>query len=62
MSTKSRVMEKVQVLGTKIRRMNQLILVFPVWLVLGLSDFFRLESAEEGWTESEKNTEWGKMY
>jgi hypothetical protein len=62
MNVKSRVPEKIQVLGVKIRRMNQFILVLPIWLVLGFSYFLRPENAEDGWLESEKNTEWEKMY
>lgn len=54
--------EKLQILGDKIKRMNQLVLVFPVWSVLGLSGFFKRKGSETGWSEREKNTEWGKMY
>ncbi|MFB6199728.1 MAG: hypothetical protein ABEJ83_02520 [Candidatus Nanohaloarchaea archaeon] len=49
-------------LGEKIKRMNQIILAFPAWLVLGISGFFRRGSDGEGWRESEKNERYDRMY
>jgi len=42
-------------------RFNQLVLSFPIWIVLGVSGLFRNQN-ESGWQKSEKNEEWGKMY
>lgn len=45
-----------------IKRFNQLVLVLPVWLVLGISGWFRRSRHGQGWRESERNERWGKMY
>ncbi|MFB6208057.1 MAG: hypothetical protein ABEJ69_01780 [Candidatus Nanohaloarchaea archaeon] len=43
--------------------MNQVILAFPVWLVLGISGFFRSEEEEKGWKESkDKSDRYDRMY
>lgn len=49
-------------LGSGIKRFNQLVLVFPVWLVLGVAGLFRRTRHGPGWQESERNENYGKMY
>lgn len=49
-------------LGERIKRMNQVILAFPVWLVLGISGLFRRTETVDGWQDSEKNERWERMY
>lgn len=46
----------------KLKRINQLLLVWPVWLVLGFSYLLSSHEKENGWIESTKNTNWEKMY
>lgn len=43
------------------RRINQVVLVFPVWLVIGMSGFFR-NYGEQGWRESEDEENYGRMF
>jgi hypothetical protein len=48
-------------LKEKIERMNQVVLGFPLWLVVGFSGVFKnLET--EGWQEKEDASEPEKMY
>lgn len=46
----------------KIIRMNQVVLSFPVWLTVGVSGLFKRGKKSEGWSKSEKNSSYGKMY
>lgn len=46
----------------KIIRMNQVVLSFPVWLVVGLAGLFHRKERAEGWSKSEKNGNYRKMY
>lgn len=62
MKIKYRILRNLEILGESIKKLNQIVLVFPVWMTLGLSGFFRSETSKEGWTESKKNTKWGNMY
>lgn len=45
------------------RRINQTILSFPVWVILGVSgELRRKNKSQKGWKNSEKNTQFDKMY
>lgn len=54
--------ERLARLGDAIKRMNRLVLAFPVWLLLGLAGLFRRTGRTEGWQEREENDRWGRMY
>lgn len=57
------IRETLSYIGEKIKRMNQVILAFPVWLVLGISGLFRTKEEEEGWKESkDKSDRYDRMY
>lgn len=43
------------------KRLNQLVLVFPVWLVVGISGFFR-NFDQKGWVKSDKETDYRRMF
>lgn len=43
-------------------RMNQVILTFPVWLVLGLSGLFHRDRRETGWSGPEDDGDPEKLY
>lgn len=44
------------------KRFNQLVLVFPIWIILGFSGFFRTKTKKSGWIESSTNKKYEKMY
>lgn len=52
----------IERIAAAIKRMNQLVLVFPVWIVLGVSGLFRSERREDGWTESSGSERYERMY
>lgn len=62
MDARTDLRRKLSRLGAAIRRMNQVVLSFPVWLVLGASALFQREERVDGWRESERNERWRRMY
>jgi hypothetical protein len=59
---KRKALEVVRRMREKIIRMNQVVLSFPVWLTVGVSGLFKRGKKSEGWSKSEKNSSYGKMY
>lgn len=59
---KRKAVEAVRRMREKIIRMNQVVLSFPVWFVVGISGLLRRKNKAEGWSKSEKNDSYGKMY
>lgn len=47
--------------GSKIERMNQVVLCFPLWVVVGLSGF-RRNLKSQFWVEEEQDRRPEKMY
>lgn len=43
------------------KRINQVILVFPVWIVVGLSGFFKTFD-QVGWLQSKDEENYGRMF
>ena len=54
--------DKLSKLGKIFKRINQVILVLPLWLVLGASGILQSFSKSEGWEDSQKNDEHERMY
>lgn len=46
----------------KIKRINQIVLVLPLWLVLGISYLIKRNDSEKSWSRSQKNENYGTMY
>lgn len=53
--------EKLNALRKSLKRFNQRVLTLPVWLVVGAAGVFR-KTDSEGWKNSEKNENYGKMF
>lgn len=54
--------EHLSTIAHAVKRFNQVVLVFPVWLVLGLSGLFKRSRHQSGWQDSEKDDRYEKMY
>jgi len=54
--------DKIRELADYIIRMNQVILAFPVWLVLGFSGLLKTGSRSSGWEESEPHDRYEVRY
>lgn len=54
--------DKISKLGRFFKRINQLILVLPVWITLGLAGILQNFSGSNAWEESQKNKQYEKMY
>lgn len=54
--------ERIEVVRRKIKRFNQAVLTFPVWIVIGVAGMLRWKRPQTGWIVSDDEIDMEKMY
>lgn len=62
MNFKTKFKQTLSSIGRTSRRLNQIILAFPIWIILQMSGIFKNSENNEGWIKSEENKRHEKMY